>query len=168
MNISRFTDRHGHAKRGRKSPTYLVWENMRRRCNSPTAANYVNYGGRGIRVCEQWSSFKGFLADMGERPDGLTLDRVDNDGNYEPGNCRWVTKFTQGQNRRTSRIVEYQGRTQNLKQWCKELGLRYSLTFCRIAYQNWPIDRAFQKTERNTDHTAYPWLTPALTENTAC
>lgn len=86
----------------RRTPTYNSWDNMTQRCKNPNRAEYGYYGGRGIEVCDRWALFENFLADMGERPSGLTLDRIDNDGNYEPGNCRWATKAEQMTNRRRS------------------------------------------------------------------
>lgn len=82
------------------SPTFRSWWDMVRRCTQPTRPGFANYGGRGITVCDRWRVFANFLADMGERPEGLTLDRRDNDGNYEPGNCRWATHSEQQRNKR--------------------------------------------------------------------
>lgn len=91
---------HGHARRGRQSDTYRCWAAMLRRCFNSNVKDFPNYGGRGITVCDRWLSFENFLADMGERPKGLSIDRVDCDGNYEPGNCRWATPKEQAANRR--------------------------------------------------------------------
>lgn len=95
--------KHGHGH-GMRSPTYRSWISMKTRCTNPSVPHYHYYGGRGIRVCERWEKFENFLADMGLRPAGTSLDRYpNNSGNYEPGNCRWATPKEQAKNRRPSR-----------------------------------------------------------------
>jgi hypothetical protein len=92
--------KHGHSTRKGKSPTYRAWAAMVRRCSNPRTKDWPLYGGRGIIVCSRWRQFANFLADMGERPTGQTLDRIDSDGAYEPGNCRWASSEEQAQTRR--------------------------------------------------------------------
>jgi len=99
--------RHGHTS-GRPSLTWKSWKSMRDRCLLTTATGYERYGGRGIVICEAWSTFENFLADMGERPAGMTLDRIDTNGNYEPSNCRWANKKTQGRNTRTVKLEAHE------------------------------------------------------------
>lgn len=96
--------KHGHARnrpeRREGTKTYYVWAAMVQRCTNQSNKEWNNYGGRGIKVCEWWSDFRNFLADMGEPPEGRSIDRIDNDGNYEPGNCRWATLIQQAANTR--------------------------------------------------------------------
>jgi hypothetical protein len=115
--------KHGRSQDGSGS-AYLTWSNMIRRCSKPYATGYEHYGGRGIRVCERWKSFENFLADMGERPDGMTLDRYpDTNGNYEPGNCRWSTKTEQAYNKRGTLMVEHAGRRATLAELSEVTGV---------------------------------------------
>lgn len=114
--------RHGHAANGTRSPTYRTWQNMVGRCGNPKAPNYERYGGRGIAVCERWRTFDMFLADMGERPAGTTIDRIDNNGHYEPGNCRWARTRTQVFNRRNNKLEPHEPAQ---IEWLATLGYHY-------------------------------------------
>lgn len=110
MGMKRFGEENPAYKHGGwKSPTWNSWDHMKRRCNNPKDPKYPNYGGRGIMVCSRWmgkEGFANFLTDMGERPKGCTLDRIDNDGNYTPENCKWSTPKEQSNNRRERRPVD--------------------------------------------------------------
>lgn len=114
--------RHGGTVRGVRSPTYITWQSMLLRCYNPSTNGFENYGGRGIKVCPEWHEFSRFLADMGERPDGLTLDRIDTDDDYRPGNCRWATLSTQKRNMRNAAIIEFNGESHTAAEWGRILG----------------------------------------------
>ena len=98
------TKTHGHAGHHNVSGTYHTWIGMKTRCSNKNHIAYKNYGGRGIKVCERWLKFENFLEDMGERPEDLTIDREDNNGNYEPGNCKWATTKEQNRNGRRTKL----------------------------------------------------------------
>jgi len=118
---------------------------MFQRCYNKNCGNYKRYGGRGISVCERWHTFENFLADMGDRPTGKTLDRYpDNDGNYEPGNCRWATRNEQNNNKRTSRFIEHDGRRKTIQQWSVELGLTQETIVWRLN-AGLPIDKVLSR-----------------------
>lgn len=122
---------------------YQVWVDMMARCYRKTCKAFGNYGARGISVCQQWHDVHSFLADMGEPPDGMEIDRIDNNGNYEPGNCRWVTHQTNCNNRRRTIFVEFQGRSATLTEWAKEIGINRETLYGRIFVHGWHLERAF-------------------------
>ena len=123
---------------------YRIWDGLRNRCNNPKHPNYNNYGGRGISVCSEWDDFENFskwsMAN-GYRDD-LTIDRVDNDGNYEPSNCRWATKKVQANNTRKTIKITYNGDTKTLSEWAEIVGIRREYLWRRIYKRNWPIAKA--------------------------
>lgn len=140
--------RHGHTVGYRPSPTYSVWLGMIARCTKPKNASYARYKAAGITVCERWRTFDHFLADMGERPDGKTIERIDNNGIYEPSNCRWATMKEQANNRRTTVRLEYGGRTLLLSEWAKELGLKPDALSHRIR-AGWSMERVMTEPRRS-------------------
>ena len=105
--------------------TYIAWRNMKRRCCDQKDPAYHRYGGRGITICDKWiNDYDAFFDDMGECPDGLTLDRVDNEGNYEPGNCRWVSMKVQQRNKSSNRLIFSEGKTMAMSGWAEKLGIK--------------------------------------------
>ena len=112
---------------------YRTWEAMLARCYRPDAQGFANYGGRGIEVCVQWrESFEQFARDMGPRPAGHSIERKQNDGNYEPDNCRWATRIEQANNRRTNRRISVDGQTMTVAQWARHLGVSCHVIHTRI------------------------------------
>lgn len=112
-------------------PYYHVWASMLDRCRNPNNIQYADYGGRGIRVCEQWKAYRNFAADMGPRPDGMTLDRINNDGNYEPGNCRWATRKEQQRNQRRAVYVMIEGQRYRAIELADRSGLKSDTIIAR-------------------------------------
>jgi hypothetical protein len=128
------------------TPEYESWAQMRHRCSNPNHHAFARYGGRGIRVCARWDSFEIFLADMGQRPSPKhSLDRVDNDGNYEPSNCRWATRLQQSRNSSSTRPIEWRGVRRPVSEWAETLGVTPDLLYNRL-HAGWTTDRAFTTT----------------------
>lgn len=124
------------------TPEFRTWSAMLSRCTSASSKSFKDYGGRGIKVCERWQSFENFLADMGSRPSPAhSIDRKDNDGDYEPNNCRWTTDVEQSNNRRSSRRVTFNGETLTLAEWERRVGLKPGVLFRRLAAE-WPLAKA--------------------------
>lgn len=124
------------------TPVHRVWIGMRSRCNNPKTREYANYGGRGIKVCERWDSFENFVADMGIRPEGYSIDRINNDGNYEPSNCRWATTTQQLNNRRVNRVLELNGERKTIGEWSAKLGIGWHTIRSRVDRYGWTIEKA--------------------------
>jgi len=129
-------------------PLYKTWVRMRGRCNRPNVDSYPRYGGRGIKVCERWdNSFHSFAEDMGERPVGCTLDRIDNEKGYSPENCRWATKKQQSNNRRDNVFLTHKGVTKTLAQWAVATGINESTVLWRNK-QGWATERVLSPSRK--------------------
>lgn len=126
-----------------KTPTYTAWDSMLQRCTNENQKHYNNYGGRGIGVCDRWLLFKNFIEDMGLRPFGLSLDRIDNSKGYYKENCRWADKKTQQRNMRTNHLITFQGQTKTLAEWAEIKKMGYSTLQTRL-WRGWTIERAMQ------------------------
>lgn len=124
------------------SREYRTWESMLARCECITNREYPDWGGRGIKVCERWHDFNNFYADMGKRPLNTTLDRIDNNGNYEPSNCRWASAKVQANNKRSNTLITYKGKTQTLQQWADETGIYSGTISMRINHYGWSVEKA--------------------------
>lgn len=141
--------KHGNAKVGKITPEYRTWSNIKKRCMSPKASGWEHYGERGIRVCQKWvDSFDAFLADVGSRPSPKhTIDRINPNGNYEPGNVRWATWSEQQNNRRNNVFIDVDGDRRTVSQWARVLGIKPQVIEHRIK-QGWLADLVYRPGER--------------------
>ena len=142
---------HHHLVNYKVSPTYSSWRSMMCRCLQPSNPAFAHYQKRGISICDRWRAFENFLTDMGKRPINTTLDRIDNNGNYEPGNARWATKRQQANNRITNVILTYQGTNYTLIELSRHTGVSKELLRSRLVrHKNkngrvWTIDDAISE-----------------------
>jgi hypothetical protein len=125
---------------------------MLKRCKNPKFSKFENYGGRGIRVCERWGRFENFLLDMGPRPEGTSLDRIDNDGDYTPDNCRWATREEQGRNKRNNKFLTFRGQIKTQAEWAEFMGLSRRLLEKRMA-RGWTVERALTQAKAGLTHS---------------
>jgi hypothetical protein len=148
----------------RHAPTFITWKGMRQRCNCPTHKAYPSYGGRGIKVCERWAKYENFLADMGPRPDGMTLDREDNDKGYEPGNCCWANKTAQLRNTRANVRYDFRGLQLVLPEIAELTGIPKDTIRMRMK-RGWTLEEAVADAEGGLAETsarrAAPYQLPA-------
>jgi hypothetical protein len=135
--------RHGATIERKFTPEYSTWRSMKMRCHSPTYRQFHKYGGRGIQVCSRWrDSFEAFLEDMGPRPAGTSIDRIDGSRGYEPRNCRWATAKIQGINKRSVVLYEHQGVRLHLKDWASRVGIKYQTLRARVLRLGWSLEKA--------------------------
>lgn len=132
---------------GRRGHTYTVWQTMRHRCQNPKAPHYARYGGRGITVCPRWETFEGFLADMGERPVGMQLDRIDNDAGYSLENCQWASAKANARNRSNNRLLTLNGETLPIAAWVDRTGFSLATLQGRVR-MGWSDERVLTEPAR--------------------
>ncbi len=133
-----------------KTSAYSRWKGMLQRCYRPEVKDYPLYGARGITVCQRWrDDFLSFVEDMGQPPEGKTLDRIDSNGNYEPTNCRWATIEEQASNKRDTKKFTFNGESRTATEWARHLGLSKQLVINRLGRYGWPIDRALAEPPRS-------------------
>jgi len=124
-----------------RSKAYKIWASAKGRCLNKNNDRYSSYGGRGIKICKKWLKFENFYKDMGERPEGKSIDRIDNDGDYCKENCRWATRKQQANNTRKSIRITYNGETKTLADWVIKTGLQYNTINTRI-HRGWSIKKS--------------------------
>lgn len=137
---------HGCSHRNRSLSGYSTWINMRERCLNPKGKHYHYYGGRGISICEAWqNSFEKFQSDMGPKPKGASLDRIDNSKGYSPENCRWATSIEQNRNTRSNRLIEFRGEVKCFTEWCEVFGINPGTLYNRLNRFGWSVEDALTK-----------------------
>ena len=135
---------------------FWVWERMRRRCTDHKSADYKNYGERGIKVCERWSDFQNFLSDMGMRPSpNHSIERKDNSKGYAPDNCEWATRQQQQRNKRTNRVMAFDGRSLTVAEWAELLGVRQNVLHHRNP-RGWSVERVLTQPIRGREYAYLP------------
>lgn len=145
------THNHSQCRNGKPHKLYQVWHSMTQRCCNSNSAPYDRYGGRGIRVCQRWLKYENFLEDMGKDwEEGLTIERIDNDGNYEPSNCKWVTQKQQTRNTSRNKYITYKGETKSLGEWVEILGQPYNRIYKRLL-RGASIDEAFKDVQNENN-----------------
>jgi hypothetical protein len=142
--LAKSHEKHGHASGYRQTRAYSAWAAMLQRCRNPKNPRYSQYGGRGISVCEEWLQFEPFLTDLGEPPEGHSLDRIDNDGNYEPSNVRWSDRISQQNNRRCNHLLTYDGITDTVTGWSRRAGLTAHVIRKRLRL-GWSVEDTLTK-----------------------
>ena len=131
---------------GRRTRLYMIWKGMRERCNTPSCSTYKRYGANGIKVCPEWDDFENFKewSLSNGYKDGLTIDRIDGKGNYEPSNCRWATYKEQANNTKSNRLITYDGETKTITQWAETVGIKPATLWARLN-RGWSIEQALGK-----------------------
>ena len=136
--------KHGHTSRTHRPAVYMVWSAMLARCSNQNHPSYKDYGGRGISVCDRWKSFEAFMADMGHPAAGETLERIDNNGNYESSNCQWTSRKAQARNRRSNHIVVLCGEPMTLADAVDRSNVKYNTVLYRLR-RGWSIEDAISR-----------------------
>lgn len=143
MKNQEYKTKHGYAKS--KPPEYRAWQEMRQRCKNPNHKFYKNYGGRGVQVCERWNDFQNFLDDVGFKPSNkYSIDRINNDGNYSPENCRWTNSKQQARNRSNNVLYTYKGQSFTIPEWAEKFNINKSTLHSRINKHGWSIQKALE------------------------
>lgn len=142
----------------RTRKAYVAWANIIKRCTNPQHPEYPNYGGRGISVCERWQGESGaqnFIADMGIPEPGLSIDRINNNGNYEPGNCRWATTIQQARNNRRNVVLTHNGETMTMAAWSEKTGICQRTIRARLLEYGWPVGRVLTEPVNEKCRTSF-------------